>query len=79
MGNGPFPSEGERKASVFTNIQVLDAAQKGYISPNQVKYLAERPRCYDVTVKRSSNWGLYSSMEDLGGTKTALEMEAMNS
>ncbi|KAK1265690.1 hypothetical protein QJS04_geneDACA018112 [Acorus gramineus] len=59
MGSGHFPDEGEKKASVFTNIQVVDLAQYAYISPKQVKPFVMRPGCYDVSVKRSDNWGLY--------------------
>ncbi|KAK1264825.1 hypothetical protein QJS04_geneDACA018109 [Acorus gramineus] len=58
MGSGHFPSEGERKASVFTNVQVLETTQT-YKSPPLLKTSVGNPNCYDLQVRRSDNWGVY--------------------
>ncbi|KAK1311862.1 hypothetical protein QJS10_CPA07g00927 [Acorus calamus] len=60
MGSGHFGGEGERKASVFKNIQVVDPAKNEYVIPQQIFGFADRKSCYDLTAARvTQNWGLY--------------------
>ncbi|KAG5538953.1 hypothetical protein RHGRI_019487 [Rhododendron griersonianum] len=58
MGSGHFPEEGFGKSSYFRNIQIVDGSNN-LRAPKDVETFTEQPKCYDVQVGKTGDWGNY--------------------
>ncbi|KAH6556400.1 hypothetical protein KP509_1Z182300 [Ceratopteris richardii] len=59
MGSGHFPWEGFGKASYFSNVQIVNAANNLIQPPPTIHTFAEDAACYDVQEGYNTDWGYY--------------------
>ena len=58
MGSGYFADEGNKKASYFRNLQIVDGTNT-LREPKSLYYSADKQNCYNVkTGTAGTNWGI---------------------
>ncbi|KAL3537239.1 hypothetical protein ACH5RR_000605 [Cinchona calisaya] len=58
MGSGHFAEEGYQGASYFRNLQVVDDSNN-LRPPGVSSVTSEQPKCYNILLQNSNNWGDY--------------------